>query len=315
MWKNKKDGKNLSCWKRTFVIGGLNQDRLIATAKKRGISLFDIVKISPRKMYISVNLNESEKFFAITKELCYNIKKVRETGKAIWVFRLLNNVGLAIGCLIFAIVGYFSSDLLFGFKFSGSGAVYKNQVLSYLNSQGVSQFKRFSDLKLDRLEDNVLANNENLTFVSLEKKGNYLSVYLVLKTDQLLSLDENATSLSATEDGVVESVKVYRGTSVVEVGDNIKSGDLLVKGEVEIKEQIVNVNVLAYVTVLSQKSFIYECDFEGWESVALIYAEQMLDGREITNGSVVCSVKSLEDGKIVYLYQVTIEYRCVYFAG
>ena len=52
---------------------GLNQERLLESLKKRGVSMFDVKKTSPRTMYISVNLKESENFFAITKELCYNI--------------------------------------------------------------------------------------------------------------------------------------------------------------------------------------------------------------------------------------------------
>lgn len=294
---------------------GLNQERLLESLKKRGVSMFDVKKTSPRTMYISVNLKESENFFAITKELCYNVKKVRETGRSIWAFRLLNNLGLVFGCLIFAICAFFSGDLLFGFKFSGSGAVYKNEVLSYLKSQGVGEFSRFSNMQLDRLEDNVLANNEHLTFVSLEKKGNYLSVYLVLKTDGVTSLDGSKTSLVASEGGVVESIKVYRGTAVVKVGDVVNEGDLLVKGQVEIKEQIVDVNVLAYVTVVCERQFVYQSSVEGQETVAKIYAEQAVDGKEVLDTIVISEECSADGEGTVYLYHVTVKYRNVYFAG
>jgi len=164
----------LGWWKRAFLVEGLNQDNLLGILNKRGIKLYDVKKISNKKVYISVNLNQSEKFFAITKELCYNVKKVGVKGRHLWVYRLINNVGLAIGALFFAVIAYFSNDILFDYRFSGSGKAYKNQVIAYLNGVGLKKFARFSDFRLDLLEDRVLSSNPNLTFVSLEKKGNYL---------------------------------------------------------------------------------------------------------------------------------------------
>ena len=55
------------------MVEGLNQDNLLGILNKRGIKLYDVKKISNKKVYISVNLNQSENFFAITKELCYNV--------------------------------------------------------------------------------------------------------------------------------------------------------------------------------------------------------------------------------------------------
>jgi len=304
----------LGWWKRAFLVEGLNQDNLLGILNKRGIKLYDVKKISNKKVYISVNLNQSEKFFAITKELCYNVKKVGVKGRHLWVYRLINNVGLAIGALFFAVIAYFSNDILFDYRFSGSGKAYKNQVIAYLNGVGLKKFARFSDFRLDLLEDRVLSSNPNLTFVSLEKKGNYLQVYLVLKNQSADRLNGEVYSLKSGAFGVVESVKVYRGTPVVKVGDTVKEGDILVDGFVVVKEQTVPVSVLAFVTLVCEHTTVYQGSTDGESGVAKAIADQELFEWEIIDQQVGLEQKQSE-GETLYEYTVVSKYRRVFFAG
>ena len=72
--------KAINSVKRTYCIKGLNLDNFLNTVRLRGIDLFDVKKTARNRILVSVNLASSEKFFAIAKELCYNIKKVRDKG-------------------------------------------------------------------------------------------------------------------------------------------------------------------------------------------------------------------------------------------
>ena len=75
MWADNGDRACLGGVKTTYKITGLNLDRLIDFAKKRGITLYNAKKFGNKRLIVSVSLKESKKFFAITKELCYNIKQ------------------------------------------------------------------------------------------------------------------------------------------------------------------------------------------------------------------------------------------------
>ena len=59
--------------KRTFLIKGLNLDGLLNVARRKGIALYSVKKLGGKRMIVTVNLSESQKFFAIAKNLCYNI--------------------------------------------------------------------------------------------------------------------------------------------------------------------------------------------------------------------------------------------------
>jgi sporulation protein YqfD len=265
-------------------------------------------------MYISVNLNQSKNFFAIAKELCYNIEKVREYGKGLPILFLLRNFGLVLGAILFTAIVFLSSNRIFGIEYSGSGKALKHSVQEYLSTRGITVYSKFSDIDLSRLEDEILANNDGLTFVSVEKKGNILSVYAILRKENVNVLKGDCARLVSTVSGVVESVKVYRGTAMVKVGDQVEKGALLVDGFVNVKEQVLTTNVIACVTLKTQRNFTYVWERSGESQTALILAREQLDGVEILSESVT-EKEIIRGSDTVYEYSVTFEYRSVLYAG
>ena len=314
MWKNLWHRKILNNVNVTYRIKGLNQDRLIESLKKREITLFNVKKINNKLMYISVNLNQSKNFFAITKELCYNIKKVRLYGKGLFVYQLVKNAGLIIGALAFVLICVISNDYIFSINFSGSGSVCQSEVREDLACNGIAEGARFSSFSIERLEDGILASNPRLTFASAVKKGNRLEVYLVLKNQKIETLGKNVSQLNSNVAGIVRAIKVYRGRAMVNVGDFVQEGSLLVDGKVEVKDQVVFVGVLAYVEVGVKDTIVYTSQKANEQELAKLFALEKFNEEEILDTYV--SVKEvIIEQKIFYEYAVTIEYLRAMYAG
>ena len=85
MRKNKIGRKKLDLYV-VYKVSGLNLDNLVNILKNKGIILYNIKKTDNKTLVVYVNYADAEKFFAITRELCYNIKKVSERGR--WRFAL-----------------------------------------------------------------------------------------------------------------------------------------------------------------------------------------------------------------------------------
>lgn len=309
MWKDKRGGKGLSVYV-TYRVKGLNLDRFINTVKNRGITLCDVKKQSQNVIKVSVSLKQSEKFFAIAKELCYNIRKIGLKGKGYPLYKLLTSFGAVLGATIFIATQVFLSDLVFECCYTGTGSVYQNEVESYLLSEGVKKYSRFSKIDLNVLADRILSDGERFSFVSCYKKGNRLMVNLTLAHENTPIINGNVYSVISDVDGVVQSIKVYRGTPLVKVGDQIKAGDILVDGYAVIKEQTVNINVLATVTLIVKEKTEYFFNEDRKEDYALALAEGQAKSKEIVNSVV---NKIAVDGG--YLYSVEVDYKRVLFAG
>ncbi len=293
-----------------YEVSGLNLSRLIDVYRKRGIDLFDIKKRGNRQIRITVKHSDSKKLFAITKEMCYNIKRVRFRGKFKSLTYLYRNVGVLLGALVFIATSFFTNDLVFSIDYSGSGSVYKREVNAYLKENGVGVYSRFSDVDLDALGEGIMAISSRLSFAECRKEGNRLKIELILSKEPPKTLSGGERFLKTDVDGVIETLKVYRGTPLVKVGDGVHSGDVLVDGFYLVGEERVEENVIASATVLTKRVYDYLSESDNEEDVALLFAEQALNILEPAFSEVV----KTSTGK-GFNYRVTLTARKVLFAG
>ena len=310
MWKNKVDRKSLGGVKETYLVEGLNLDRLINTAKNRGLTLENVKKTSNRRLIVSLSLRDSKKFFALNKELCYNIKKIRQSGRALPLLKAWQRLGVVVGAIIFVVSTCFFNDLIYGFSFCGSGSVYEKEVLYYLNQMGVKQYARFSSFDFERIEDEILAKNKNLSFVSISKNGNRLNIESSLASDNVDRLNGNVQQVISEVDGVIEKINVYRGTALFKKGDLVKKGDKIVDGYMTIKEQVVKINVLANITIIATEQFYYSSNLDNEEEKAFLLAKATLYDKEIIEHE---TQKIQKENQFDYL--TTVKYRYVLYVG
>ena len=310
MWKNKISRKGINFLYSTYEVNGLNLDKFINTVKKRGVDIVSVKKKGNKQLLISIKFSDCEKFFAIAKELCYNIKKVGDGGKAYPLLKLFNNIGIAIGTLIIFIISSISSDYIFSIEFIGSGSICKREIKEYLSKSGVSEFSRFSEIDLSVLEDKILSSNDRLSFVGVKKRGNRLIINSVLSTEKVKTLNTNIEALYSDAVGVVDNFKVYRGTALIEKGQMVNVGDLLVDGYATIKEQKVKINVLASVTLICSKDYVYRWNKAGEENTAVLLAEAEFTDKEIVS----CPVSVKKEGDF-FIYTVSVRYKHLILAG
>jgi len=253
----------------TYQIDGLNLDNLINHLARQNFTLLNVKKLTNKRLIVSVNYLDSKKLFAIAKDLCYNIKKVKNTGRDLPFIRLYKHVGLLLGAVVFLFSVLTFNDLVLSIDYVGSGSVYKREVEDLLLEQGIGQFSKFSSLDLRKLEDKILAKSQSFSFVSCQKKGSRLIVELIISDKSGNSLTGNVEKMVAQTSGVIENLKVYRGKAMVKTGDLVNVGDLLVSGYATVKEQEVWVGVIAYVSILSEYAYEYVSDQDNLEDAVL----------------------------------------------
>ena len=93
-------------------------------------------------------------------------------------------------------------------------------------------------------------------------------------------------------DGTIKEIKVYKGKSLVAVGDCVKQGDLLITGAVDINGVTVSSNVYAMVTVVTKKSLEFFSQNKDFDKELSLYikseygndAEYIITKKQEKNG-------------------------------
>ena len=308
MRKNKIGGKNLELYS-VYKISGVNLDNLVNTLKNSGVVIKDFIKSDNKNATVSVSFADNEKFFAITREMCYNIKKVGEKGRHSFLVKILRNAGLFIGAILFLLTAYVSDDFIFSIDYCGSGSVYSREVGEYLNSRNVKPFSRFSNVDLAELSDGILAATDKVSFAECVKVGNRLKVNLVLSPQPVKTLDGDKDVLVSGADGEIEYIKVYRGTALKKAGDRVAAGEAVVGGFAVIKETEVKTGVIATVSVKAEYDYKYVSEKDNDEIAAEIFARAAFGDGEILGLNI--DKTALSDGN--YEYSVKIFYRRIFY--
>lgn len=306
--KNKIGGKNLDLYSE-YRISGVNLDSLVNTLKNKGVFIKDFIKSDNKTAVVSVSFADNEKFFAITREMCYNIKKVGEKGRHRFLLKILRNAGLILGALMFFAVATVADDFIFSIDYYGSGSVVAREVDAYLNSRGVKPFSRFSEIDISELSDGILSATDKISFAECAKVGNRLTINLVLSPNPVKTLGGDKESLISDIDGEIEYIKVYRGTALKKAGERVAAGDAIVGGFAVIKETEVKTGVIATVSVKAEFNYDYISEKDGDEVAAEIFARGAFGDGEILDLSLEKTV--LSDGN--YLYSVKIFYRRIFY--
>ena len=307
MRKGKGTAKKLGIYAH-YEVKGLNQDYLINLLQKKGVWLYYVKKISNKKMRFSINAKQIENFFAITNNLCYNIKRIKLHGKNMPVYLAVRNFGVIVGALILTVFSTVFSDYLLDVEFTGNGKILEREVTSFLEQEGVVKYSKFSRIDLSTLEDKILASNSNLTFASCKKHGNKMIVELVLSENAVKSPIGTESEIVSDVHGVIEDLKVYRGTALKNVGDYVEIGDCLVDGTANVKDEIIEVNPIAYISIIVEENIEYFSQVEIPEESFLASIESEKEDLDLIGISVV--KKEIEGG---YYYIATVNYRHVIY--
>ena len=167
---------------------------------------------------------------------------------------LLHRPGIALGIVLIFVLSYFSARVIWGFDVVGNVTVPDEEILMLLDDLGCGYGDYIPTMDLDRIHAQYLATSDNISWISVNLKGNFATVE-VIETKKGAA-DQGAdgvyANIVATEDAEIYLVKCEAGVPAVDIGKVVRKGELLISGIIGVKEDRVRYEyakgeVLAYV--------------------------------------------------------------------
>jgi len=115
---------------------------------------------------------------------------------------------------------------------SGVPASHREAVLATLQDAQIDLPMRKSALQRSRLRDHLLLEISDFSFAEVHGHGITLQIDAVLRTQtpQVLDVSEARRDIVAPCDGKILSIAVTSGTAMVQAGDNVQKGEMLILG-------------------------------------------------------------------------------------
>ena len=249
-----------------------NIDRLLFELSRRGLRLRHVRRVSYTVLRAEVSRGQLRQVEELLQRQGGTMRICRRRGS--WAMAMQARRHLALlGVLLLAATGaFFLSTRCLRIEVVGNAEVSEYELYHIAAEQGAVPFSAKRRETLRAIEQAVWARFPELTYVY----ASYAGACLRLEVREPYAAPEihamEPCSVYAAWDGVITSITVYRGKAMVQPGDRVQAGDLLIAGGYFVGEQEFCVH--ADGEVLAQVDLLESCLLEG------AFTEWVPTGRE-----------------------------------
>lgn len=284
-----------------YKVSGESADIFVKRLFAEGIAVKDC-KAKEDGVVFTADFADSKKIFAISRNMCYNVRRVRYRGGLAFLRYALENVGLFVGFALFFALVFAFDGIVTDIEYVGDGEKLSDGIEAVLKAEGIKAGGFFT-ADPQKLAEKIFLSSDGFSFVSVKKSGRRLYVEAYGKTVAAQPLDTKKDRLISEVDGKVTKVTVMSGLALVSAGDKVKRGETLVAGEYEKDGKAYRTYVIAEIEIAAEYVFDYECPAinDLYEARAVETAVSSVGEKDIIS----TSAESFSDGEKNF-YRVTV---------
>jgi len=173
----------------------------------------------------------------------YKCHIVKYYGKKNIVNMYENNKYVLLSLIISFMLLFLLCNTIFDIKINSDNKDIINIINNSLSDNGIDVYKRkVSFDKLNSIKNKILEDNKDtLEWIEIREKG---CIYYIDVTPRVKSNNNADNSLPsdivAEKDGVIKHIVVHRGSKVIDNGDYVKKGDILISGNIIKNENVID---------------------------------------------------------------------------
>lgn len=165
------------------------------------------------------------------------VKIIKKRGLPFVLHPLKGRWGVFCGMLFFVLYVSFMGGFIWNVTVIGNNTLETSKIVDYLAQNGFKTGVRWSETDKENLEFAVMANFEDVAWISINRLG-CLAQVEIRETTPKPKIENNniITNVTAEKDGVIVKVTALGGWPAVKAGDAVTKGDLLISGIYEADE-------------------------------------------------------------------------------
>ncbi len=211
-------------------LKGKRQEKVINMALARGIYIWGIKKVDD-KVQFKVRNSGFAALKNIADESGNDIEIVSEKGLPFFKTVVKRRIGFLTGGLVFILMLYFMTSFVWFVEVSGNKNVTNEHILITAAKHGVHQGAAKWNFSRIRVEEAILRDISNLSYIKIDIRGVKARIEVV---EKVLARDEitGPCHMVAAKDGVIEEILILEGQAFAREGEVVTKGDVLISGVV-----------------------------------------------------------------------------------
>ena len=215
-------------------IEGYYIERFINTCMKNGIFLWGIVRKKQTLIQAKIGMQDIDKAKEIAKNHGCRIEIKRQRGIPFLIERYKKRKIFFILLFIVIALIFGLSRFIWNIEVVGCEKINSEEIINLVKENGIKIGKYKGNINTDNIINKIRILRDDLAWIGIEIKGTNAIIRVVEAESKPDIIDENSfNNIVATKDAVITNIYAQNGTIMVQKGDNVKKGDVLIAGYME----------------------------------------------------------------------------------
>lgn len=247
-------------------VEGYSPERFLNACSHRGIELWGL-RSAGGAYEMCMTLKDFRKIKALSKKTGTKVRVRRRYGLPFFLHRYRKRKLFFAGAFLAVCLVYILTLFIWEIDIRGNLRRTDEALLSFLRSRDVYCGMTAGSVDCDQIADDLRGAYADLVWVSASVHGTRLVIQV--KENEHLSAqtggraqETEGTDLAATQDCTILSIVTRQGTPLVHEGDQVKKGDLLVNGRLDLKNDAGEVTGYRYCKAQADITGEYQISYE-----------------------------------------------------
>ena len=215
-------------------VEGYYIERFINICQNKKILIWNLKRQKGVKLYLNIGIKDFKKLKNIARKTNCKIKISKKKGIPFILHRYKKRKIFAIFLIIIAFAIYTSSKYVWNIEVQVEDNLQIEQIEEDLADLGLRKGVLKSKIETDKLINELRLKRNDISWIGIDLKGTNVIVKAI-KADEKPELLDNSDycNIVASKSGVITNIVAQNGTAVVNVGDEVHEGDILIAGYME----------------------------------------------------------------------------------
>lgn len=215
-------------------IQGFFTERFINLCRINNIKIWNIKNVVNGIVRFSIAIKDFKKIKPIAKKTKCKVKIISKKGVYFKLFKYRKRSLAFILILLFLILSTLSTTFIWNIEVVGNMYIPTENIYSALKDSGLYVGRNKIGLKTKKVINEMRVELTDIAWMGIEIDGTHAKVKVVEKTKLPESaVNENAIGdIVSDKSGVIEKIVVENGTAILEAGDYVEEGRILIEGKI-----------------------------------------------------------------------------------
>lgn len=215
-------------------VEGYYVERFINICTYKKLLIWNLKREKGVKLFLNIGIKDFKKLSEISRKTNCKVRILKKRGIPFFLNRYKKRKIFAIFLIVMMFVIYSSSKYVWNVEIVVKDDLTLDNISEELTNIGIRKGIRKSSIDTEKVINELRLKRDDIAWVGIDIEGTNIIIRIVKADDspEIVNNYEHC-DIVATKAGIITKITAQNGTAMVNIGDTVQKGDVLIAGYME----------------------------------------------------------------------------------